>query len=118
MRQIKFRAWTGVSMVYDAEASGRTLGFVLSRYEDNVMQFTGLEDKNGKEIYEGDIMRWEYEGRIGISFIVWGLDGWRFNSYMPLGRLDLYPYVSATSNIYPKAEVIGNKYENPELLQP
>ena len=81
--------------------------------EIELMQFTGIKDKNSKEIYEGDILR--SGNKEGVSFVVWGLDGWRFNSWMP-ESMDLYPHVNITRG-REIAEVIGNIYENPELIK-
>jgi uncharacterized phage protein (TIGR01671 family) len=66
-----------------------------------LMQFTGLKDKNGKEIYEGDIVRSEtYE--INKHEVIWFYTYWQpFEYYM--------------SQIEEDFEVIGNIYENPEL---
>lgn len=79
----------------------------------DLMQFTGLYDKNGKEIYEGDIVRFHYKtGVYKIGTVVWNdlfgswdIDCPDFVSYKSLGQ---YKSVS---------EVIGNIYENPELLE-
>lgn len=88
---------------------------------DNLMQFTGIHDKNGEEIYEGDVVKTHFaldEEIIQEPFIV----GWRENramfegvKYNPqeedyLYRFDLF---GEQSFVY---EVIGNIYENPELL--
>ena len=71
-----------------------------------VMQFTGLLDKRGKEIYEGDILGQE-------QFLPWGIkwDKAGFYAYNLHNPFALYPLESATNR-----EVIGNIYENPELL--
>jgi len=78
-----------------------------------IEQFTGLKDKEGQNIFEGDILK------LGdtCSFVVWCLDGWRFNSYMERGTMGLYPYIDRT-NGKAIAEIIGNIHENPELLKP
>ena len=67
-----------------------------------VMQFTGLTDKNGKEIYEGDIVRY----RDGIYKVDWFENGFY-----------LFRDVRAKFDIWwVDTEVVGNIYENPELL--
>jgi uncharacterized phage protein (TIGR01671 family) len=76
-----------------------------------VMQFTGLVDKNGKEIYEGDVLRFDnymHQGKVVFDFgqFFVQIDG-RF-------------YCSIAALAHPKdgygCEIIGNIYENPELL--
>ena len=52
MRKIKFRAWNIDQMHYDDSAEG----FHMTNLYDTVMQFTGLKDCTGKDIYEGDII--------------------------------------------------------------
>lgn len=74
------------------------------RYECEVMQFTGLKDKNGKEIYEGDIVSFLGETWEVIYFETYA-------GFMLGNGNDLM-------NITTQEELIGNIYENPELLTP
>ena len=89
----------------------------LREGEAVLMQFTGLKDKNGKEIYEGDIVEYEepsFESEVLRSPVIFiagafGLDGTNghFNpSFYRLGKF-------AKNDL----EVLGNIYENPELLK-
>jgi uncharacterized phage protein (TIGR01671 family) len=81
--------------------------------EIELMQYTGLKDKNGKEIYEGDI----------LSRKKWGLGGYHedeerylvesLDYYLDSGEVD-YHFGVHLWNEY--CEVIGNIYENPELI--
>ena len=126
MRKIKFRVWDKLVNRFRNDLTD--LGIVLSLDNGNIfnhfnpseylmerfelMQFTGLHDSKGKEIYEGDIVkvitdeddedsleqiRWK-EGDTEFPFGGWECsknEGWRLN----------------------ECEVIGNKFENPELLE-
>ena len=119
MREIKFRAWAKsfnqrnmINWVDIVENWG------FSRIYDNsdfiLMQFTGLKDKNGKEIYEGDIIICrdgkfviEYEDRFA-QFIM-------TNKKLVRDAEQLYEQDADTC--MRSIEVIGNIYENPELLE-
>lgn len=86
-----------------------------SRSDGKLMQYTGLKDKNGKEIYEGDILSIKIysgdkvivEGKTVVEFkdgcfgVIWGHDK---------------AFLSLNSFFKAKFEVIGNIYEKPELL--
>lgn len=81
--------------------------------DEYLMQSTGLVDKNGKEIFEGDIL--DYKGRKALvrwhgsyaSFI------YRFVDELQKRKTEWKPLYLA----YMKCEIIGNIYENPELLE-
>lgn len=116
MREIKFRVYhKNLKKMLDAKEwhhyGPHLVSGELTSNDHEIMQYTGLKDKHGKEIYEGDILK---RGE-GISFVVWGLDGWRFNSWMPEG-MNLYTAVDTTVN-KEVAEIIGNIYEHKHLLK-
>lgn len=129
MRKIKFRAfykkyWIYVTLKslcdcvgiseWAAEGTAEDL-FGLGKYKT---QFTGLKDKNGKEIYEGDVikhspyMEIDEEGSKEDTVIIKIEDLFEFLKQVGLGELEFsYDYE-------PKhLEIIGNIYENKELLK-
>jgi uncharacterized phage protein (TIGR01671 family) len=119
-REIKFRVWDKhnkrmLEWMYPVDCWMRWLNG-----EDKmigIMQYTGLKDKNGKEIYEGDILEWNKHK----LEVVWGIVGWNLVS-----ELFKYPHQSwnknpscgeVNTNGYIRAsEIIGNIYENKDLL--
>ena len=129
MREIKFRAWDkGLKrMIYLSEPtvenddfSGIVFklrdyfvsAFSSDRIEDlELMQYTGLRDKNGREVYEGDIMRfkdWWDEEMVGeVRYSEKDMAFTIVNDFW-----DGFPIMYADD-----LEVIGNIYENPELLE-
>lgn len=81
-----------------------------------LMQYTGLKDKNGKEIYEGDIIRWridDFEEWTKFQ-IVWGNDYPAFE--INPCEFEECNGLQFITSIEGECEVIGNIYENPELL--
>jgi hypothetical protein len=123
-REIKYRAWlkeeekmvnvetmdfTDKSMQY-LEKNEIIDAYLLRRmiFEDiELMQYTGIKNKNGLEIYEGDIIICKYGPEIMME-VKWVDEGFR-----TLGKYNGDNYVGYVKN---SAEVIGNIYENPELL--
>lgn len=134
MREIKFRAWdkharpepmmaglTGITREGECALSPDKDRFVL-------MQYTGLKDKNGKEIYEGDLLRVKRSGggSTSVSEVYWeqpevrndhtgqyeSLNGYvQFGGWKTRSRNE-WNYAMHEGNF----EVIGNIYENPELV--
>lgn len=130
MRDIKFRIWDGVKNEWLASSSKDALpyyGFALvgevmtvqsppiwSLDEGNVVeQFTNLKDKNGKEIYEGDIVK--YGDNIGEVF--YDSERAYFNVSGFYDGYQACPILAFSENGNAIMEVIGNIHENPELLE-
>ena len=116
-REIKFRAWdkdkkemfTGFSIEdlftdmddswIDADCDDNKTLSNATNYENKIlMQYTGLKDKNGKEIYEGDI--YNYMGEIGV-----------FES------IEEFYYNELIRYRVENGEIIGNIYENKDLIK-
>lgn len=121
-REIKFRMWTGRRMIfrnwndrnwYNAPSpNGKHVCQAMpedSQYK--IMQFTGRHDKNGKEIYEGDIVRhnrgYENKPRVMNGEVVYGAA--MFGLMIPSG------FASFVHQTF--MEVIGNIHENSDLLE-
>lgn len=134
MREIRFRVWDNLEKTYlnekDIAINNLNNIFIFEIYDKNdtdlwytrllpdpdnerhvIEQYTGLKDKNGTEIYEGDVVKVEGDGE--IYRVEWIRSGFglepRYNSprYPILGNVELRK----------KIKVIGNIHENPELLE-
>lgn len=123
-RDIKFRAWhKGCSdkygrphpkcppqMLYD-EKPGDCLSWLNEGQNiEQVMQFTGLLDRNGKEIYEGDVVS---AGDGGVFEVRFEFAGWHF-AKTPQSAYYAYPSFHSNAS---RMTIIGNIHENPELLE-
>lgn len=120
MREIKFRAWDkekkkmefvgaidwteNEKIITCNTSTTKHYSFQEGEQEDDfvLMQYTGLKDKNGKEIYEGDI----------VKMLVDSLNG-EENVEVKWRKEGFWQYFNGFDN----CEVVGNIYSNPELLK-
>lgn len=132
-REIKFRIWdkdmkkmricgtdTHDSMYFDQDgnASYYNLQNGCGSLPDgsgtyDLMQFTGLRDKNGREIYEGDIMQ---DSDDCYNIVEWSSEcgAWLVRTVMADGSQGYTEHLADYNGVW---KVIGNIYENPELLE-
>ena len=133
MRTIKFRGkthgngkWYYGSLVYSDEINA-AIYFQIGRglvkrmdwvyvNPETIGQFTGLYDCNGNKIYEGDIVEWEKDG---LMYVVKFWSGMFYASVKECNE-DIFggfPLHALTKHGDWKCEIIGNIYDNPELLK-
>lgn len=141
MRTIKFRAFDDGKMIYENNIlhlkNEDNLVLRLAKFwcnirnDSHVMQFTGLHDKNGKEIYEGDIVNWGMHHpnseerfhryaivdfnpdiQFKIIFYINSQNGVKKETDGHIFRFGQFAYKETEKHL----QVLGNVYENPELL--
>lgn len=118
MREIKFRVWDKVHKQFQEGDIIRD--FVIGEFIDDpqfeVTQYTGLTDRYGTEVYEGDILRGPkyYESEESTSPVY---DQWKVTYKNCSFYLGYSPIEEDLDWIGNECEVVGNVYENPELLE-
>lgn len=120
MREIKFRAW-----VFGEMFEVRKIDFVEEFFTRvgkpgaigtdviDLMQYTGLKDKNGVEIYEGDVVKGNdtlFTARYEVAEVYYDKQHTQFRARVDYHTFLLRDYLGDV------VEVIGNIYENPDLL--
>lgn len=106
MKELKFRAWDGNKMIDDVIPASETSIIELFEYEHQVTeveaveQYTGLKDKNGKEIFEGDLVAYEKNNIASVRF--------EYGGFYPF----VEPYNDFGCPSGKEVEVIGNIHES------
>lgn len=136
-REIKFRAWGDFGKKMHFQTKEEDLwSFLRDAYGMELMQFTGLKDKNGKEIYEGDIFRQEKEtdeGDIRNYLVVFWVKQRAAFYLVDACHLSIlenndcsdeneFDWLFQDAALYDFSmdvglPLVGNIYENPELLK-
>lgn len=136
MRELKFRAWDIDCNRFEYFEIGENddcygmFRVAANKFGSVVEQYTGLKDKNGKEIYEGDIVQTLISGvwTTGSSDAIFGEKMWKLVVFWADGDFGFLFKVIGSKNqpnrVYDilnqhlgAFEVIGNIHENPELLE-
>ena len=124
MRELKFRAWDTVTKrMYLPDVQPGPVMYLNGCLaldhtwvtgEFVLMQFTGLKDKNGKEIYEGDVILLLIEDVPYPFEVLWEHGHMRFGLRDMEGEIEHDSWAFTPHNDF---EIIGNIHENPELIK-
>ena len=119
MREIKFRAWDKehqVMIKWDEYLKDEFTGDYFEYDDLVIMQYIGLKDKHGEEIYEGDIIEYlDYSG----GAIIFGGKQPKSKGVIKINAIGRgIEYLRGIGKLNEdKVEILGNIYENPEILE-
>jgi len=134
MREIKFKIWDKTNRKWRdsrdfaimLDGTNEVLeytGLCDSAWEDvdeweyEIVQYTGLKDKNEKEIYEGDVVRYEYEKGVAVIKFGEGYQGEPADGMYPYWGWYLDGYLDSYAFCGDEVEILGNVHENPNLME-
>ena len=130
-REIKFRAWNKTTKEMENDVHKSHVWKLAIQTNDCriLMQYTGLKDKNGKEIYEGDIVKFGKNMYSPFENSIAEVEWFEANLKYILKKkhikkddkdplvLDIEDLGNASGGVGEMPEIIGNIYENPKLLK-
>lgn len=115
MREIKFRGWYGKDKGMLEPQFNGFINNIFATEAGIYMQYTGLKDVNGKEVFEGDIVTHEDGEYWFVAVVEWMEYEFCFRIIKPFE--DIYDFDDWYENGTLDVQVVGNIHDNPELLE-
>ena len=118
-REIKFRVWDVKQNRWLDNESIEKLHYNYNYSEENLIfqQYIGMNDKNGKDIYEGDIVRYKVKYYFDKEYNRIDIVNFIMGEFTPIPKNHIVEDDDFYSVYISDYEVIGNIYENPELIK-
>jgi len=119
--RLKFRAWDGYELIYSDNKNSLEAFFGITDdkgygdFRTVYQQSTGLKDKNGKDIYEGDIIKWNagwFYQKEHVGEVKWMENGFFYISEKNCYNSKIFWRLGNDTD----GQIVGNTFENPKLL--